>query len=102
MKYILVSLTKVMFSPKESLQSFYNFTSRLILHPVQILNVNSIKQSAMSTIEPSVLVEATNSLTIEQQRGNMNAWTGPSTDAFDFRSMRQEPYTQTKCTLTSA
>jgi hypothetical protein len=64
--------------------------------------MNIIEQSEMSAIEPSALPESTNSLAIEQQGGNLNAWTGPSTAVFDFRSMRQVPYIPTECTLTSA
>jgi hypothetical protein len=41
----------------------------------------------MLTIEPSALAEATNSLTIQQKEGILNAWTAPSTAAFDLRSM---------------
>jgi hypothetical protein len=56
----------------------------------------------MSIIELSALAEATNSLTTEQKGRNLNAWTGPSTAAFDFRSMHQVPNTPTEYTLTSA
>jgi hypothetical protein len=88
MKYILDSLTKLDFSREESSQSFHTFLPfTIILHQRQALGMNIIKQSAMSTIELSALAEATNSLTIEQKGRNLNAWTGPSTAAFDFRSM---------------